>query len=316
VPGPVAGDAVTSPAGSTPVKYTYKHSEQEPLKVAGGQVRIVDSSIFPAATTISAALVEIGPGCMREMHWHPNTDEWQYYLSGRGRMTVFAASQKARTFDYQAGDVGAVPFAMGHDVENTGEETLRFLELFRSPYFADVSLNQWIALSPREVVRAHLNLDDATLDALSKTKPVIVRPAAMHPDMPALPYWPEGSVAVLSTMNGSLHAIPVVNALRVGDREILIALAWSLLRIHQDAVVALTLLIEGNHAFTARGRARIVQDTMDGAKAFSAIAIDVAEIDDHRQTSFSVDSGVGLHWNNDAARTALRDHIGLLRKIA
>jgi oxalate decarboxylase len=47
------------------------------------------------------------------MHWHPNTDEWQYYLSGRGRMTVFAASQKARTFDYQAGDVGAVPFAMG-----------------------------------------------------------------------------------------------------------------------------------------------------------------------------------------------------------
>ena len=231
-------------------------------------------------------------------------------------MTVFAASQKARTFDYQAGDVGAVPFAMGHYVENTGEETLRFLELFRSPYFADVSLNQWMALSPREVVRAHLNLDDATLDALSKTKPVIVRPAAMHPDMPALPYWPEGSVAFLSTMNGSLHAILVVNVLRVGDREILIALAWSLLRIHQDAVVALTLLIEGNRAFTARGRARIVQDTMDGAKAFSAIAIDVAEIDDHRQTSFSVDSGVGLHWNNDAARTALRDHIGLLRKIA
>jgi oxalate decarboxylase len=319
VPGPVAGDAVTSPAGSTPVKYTYKLSEQEPLKVAGGQVRIVDSAIFPAATTISAALVEVEPGCMREMHWHPNTDEWQYYLSGRGRMTVFAASQKARTFDYQAGDVGAVPFAMGHYVENTGEETLRFLELFRSPYFADVSLNQWMALSPRELVRAHPNLDDATLDALSKTKPVIVRSAAMHPDMPALPYWPEGSVAVLSTMNGSLHAIPVVNVLRAGDREILIALArsrGSLLRIHQDAVVALTLLIEGNHAFTARGRARIVQDTMDGAKAFSAIAIDVAEIDDHRQTSFSVDSGVGLHWNNDAARTALRDHIGLLRKIA
>jgi oxalate decarboxylase/phosphoglucose isomerase-like protein (cupin superfamily) len=38
-----------------------------------------------------------------------------------------------------------VPFAMGHYVENTGEETLRFLEMFRSPYFADVSLNQWMA---------------------------------------------------------------------------------------------------------------------------------------------------------------------------
>jgi hypothetical protein len=255
---------------------------------------------------------------MREMHWHPNTDEWQYYLSGRGRMTVFAASQKARTFDYQAGDVGAEPFAMGHYVENTGAETLRLLELFRSPYFADISLNQWMALSPRELVRAHLNLGDATLDALSKTRPVIVRPAAMHPHIPALPHWPEGSVAVLSTMNGSLHAIPVVTVLRVGDRKILIALArsrGSVLRIHQHAVVAITLLIEGNHAFTARGRARIVQDTMDGAKEFSAIAIDVAEIEDHRQASFSVDSGVSLHWNSDADRTVFRDHIGLLIKI-
>jgi hypothetical protein len=76
------------------------------------------------------------------------------------------------------------------------------------------------------------------------------------------------------------------------------------------------LLIEGNHAFTARGRAHIVQDTMEGAKAFSAVAIDVAEIDDHRQASFSVNFGVSLHWNSDADRTAFRDHIGLLRKIA
>lgn len=111
------------------------------MKVAGGQVRIVNSSNFPAATTIEAALVEIEPGGMREMHWHTNTDKWRYSLNGRGRLAVFAGSQKARTFDYQAGDVGAVPFAMGHYVENTGEETLRFLELFRSPCFADISLN-------------------------------------------------------------------------------------------------------------------------------------------------------------------------------
>ena len=318
-PGPLAGDAVTSPAGRTAAQYTYRLSEQEPVKVAGGQVRIVDSSNFPAATTIAAALVEIEPGGMREMHWHTNTDEWQYYLNGRGRMTVFAGSQKARTFDYQAGDVGAVPFAMGHYVENTGKETLRFLELFRSPCFADISLNQWMALSPRELVRTHLNLDDATLDGLSKTKPVIVRPSHMHPDLPALPHWPEGSVAILSTMNGSLHAIPVVTVLRADDHTILIALArsrGSVLRIHHDAVVAITLLIEGDHAFTARGHARIVQDTMDKADAFSAIAIDVAEIDDHRQTSFSIESGVTLHWNSEADQTALREHIGLLRTIA
>ena len=138
-------------------------------------MRIVDSSNFPAATTIAAALVEVQPGALRELHWHPNTDEWQYYISGQGRMTVFASGEKARTFDYQAGDVGYVPFAMGHYVENTGDEPLRFLEMFRSDRFADVSLNQWMALTPPELVGAHLNLDDETLAALSRDKPIIVR---------------------------------------------------------------------------------------------------------------------------------------------
>jgi oxalate decarboxylase len=147
---------------------------QEPMKVAGGQVRIVDSSNFPAATTIAAALVEIDPGGMRELHWHPNTDEWQYYVSGHARMTVFASGGKARTFDFQAGDVGYVPFAMGHYVENTGNEPLRFLEMFRSSYFADISLNQWMALTTPRLVQDHLNLDGPTLAALSKDKPVLV----------------------------------------------------------------------------------------------------------------------------------------------
>lgn len=174
VPGPLAGDTVLSPHGAVPVSYSYRLQAQQPMKFAGGQARIVDSSNFPAASTIAAALVEVEPGGLRELHWHPNNDEWQYFLSGQGRMTVFASGGKARTFDYQAGDVGYVPFAMGHYVENTGDEPLRFLELFRSSYFADVSLNQWMALTTPSLVQAHLNLDALTMAALSKDKPVIV----------------------------------------------------------------------------------------------------------------------------------------------
>jgi oxalate decarboxylase len=173
LPGPLASDAVKSPAGNVPVSYSYRLLEQPPIKAEGGQVRIVDSSNFPAATTIAAALVEVEPEAVRELHWHTNVDEWQYYISGQGRMTVFASSGRARTFDFQAGDVGYVPFAMGHYIENTGDETLRFLEMFRSDRFADVSLNQWMALSPPEMVKAHLNIDDQTIAALSKEKPII-----------------------------------------------------------------------------------------------------------------------------------------------
>ncbi|WP_407177610.1 cupin domain-containing protein [Bradyrhizobium sp. STM 3562] len=73
-----------------------------------------------SSQALHAALVELEPGALRELHWHPTADEWQYYIEGEGRMTVFAAEQKARTFDYRAGDVGYVPFAMGHYIENTG----------------------------------------------------------------------------------------------------------------------------------------------------------------------------------------------------
>ena len=140
----------------------------------GGTVRITDSSLFKASKTIAAAFVEVEPGAMRELHWHPNTDEWQYYIQGRARMGVFAASGQARTFDFMAGDVGYVPFAMGHYIENTGTTMLRFLEVFKSDYYADVSLNQWLALTPPELVQAHLKLDTQTLAAFHKEKfPVV-----------------------------------------------------------------------------------------------------------------------------------------------
>ena len=116
VPGPITSDTVRSAAGIVPQTFSHRMMAQEPILADGGWVRITDSTNFPAASTIAAALVNIEPGAMRELHWHPH-DEWQYYISGRGRMTVFASSGKARTFNYQAGDVGAIPFAMAHYVE-------------------------------------------------------------------------------------------------------------------------------------------------------------------------------------------------------
>jgi oxalate decarboxylase len=173
VPGPLASDKI---AAANPVSPTFSHRmmAQQPIKTKSGTVRITDISVFPASKTISAALVEVEPGGMRELHWHPNTNEWQYYIQGQARMGVFAASSQARTFDYQAGDVGYVPFAMGHYIENTGTTPLRFLEVFKSGYYADVSLNQWLALTPPELVQAHLKLDPQTIAAFHKEKfPVV-----------------------------------------------------------------------------------------------------------------------------------------------
>ena len=166
-----APEAVMEP----PLSYTWHMMGQEPIKAPGGWVRITDSRNFTVSKTIAAARVEVEPGRIRELHWHPNADEWQYWLEGQGRMTVFASGGKSRTFDYQAGDVGYAPRAMGHYIENTGEQPLVFLALFRSDHYADISLAQWMGVAPPELVQAHLNLDDATIAGLPRTRRLVVR---------------------------------------------------------------------------------------------------------------------------------------------
>src|ERR1700694_377490 len=173
VPGPLSADKI---AGATAVPQSFSHHllAQQPIRTKGGSARISDSSTFPVSTTIAAALVELDPGGMRELHWHPNSDEWQYYLEGQARMGVFGASGQARTFDFRAGDVGYVPFAMGHYIENTGTTPMRFLEVFKSSYYADVSLNQWLALTPPELVQAQDRKSTRAFAALHKEKfPVV-----------------------------------------------------------------------------------------------------------------------------------------------
>jgi oxalate decarboxylase len=172
---PAATDSPPSPSGRVEPAFSHRLLAQAPTGSPGGTVRIADSTNFPVATTIAAALVEVEPGALRELHWHPNADEWQYYIEGTGRMTVFAAQGRARTFDYRAADVGYVPFAMGHYIENTGSETLRFLEMFRSDRFADISLHQWLALTPPALVRDHLDLPADAMGALRAEKQPVVR---------------------------------------------------------------------------------------------------------------------------------------------
>ncbi|HEX4276023.1 MAG TPA: cupin domain-containing protein [Bryobacteraceae bacterium] len=174
VPAPIESDAVPNPLGAVPLSMISRAADQKSTGAPGGTVRVIDTRNFPIATEVAAAIVEVAPRSMREIHWHPNADEWQYYISGSGRMTVFASQDSSRTFDFRAGDVGYVPKSMSHYVENTGDVPLKFLELFRSSQFQDVSLNQWLALTPALLVTSHLGLDQTTIDRLSKSKKVIV----------------------------------------------------------------------------------------------------------------------------------------------
>ncbi|WP_428484750.1 oxalate decarboxylase family bicupin [Rhodopila sp.] len=187
VPPSLQADTVADPNGPVPNPFVFRMMDMQPVKCPGGSVRIVDSQVFKASARIAAAFVEIEPGGMRELHWHPLADEWQYYISGRARMTVFASGNNSRTFDYQAGDVGYVPRAMGHYIENTGDAPVRYLEMFVAPRYTDVSLAQWLALIPPELVKQHLHLSDTVIGRLQKQKQLVVGSSQSATSPPAQP---------------------------------------------------------------------------------------------------------------------------------
>jgi oxalate decarboxylase len=137
-------------------------------------VRIVDSRNFRAAANIAAAIVTVKPGGIRELHWHPNADEWMYFISGRGRMTVFATGARARTMNFQTGDVGYVEKTLPHYVENLGDTDLKFLEMFKAGFYQDLALSEWLAHTPPELVMAHLHIDKSTLDSIPRDETVIM----------------------------------------------------------------------------------------------------------------------------------------------
>ena len=169
-PPSLAEDLAQSSQPAVPNPFNFSMLDVKPLESQGGRVRIADVNNFKAANTICAALVEVEPGGMREMHWHPLADEWNYWMTGTGRMTIFASEGRANTVDFFPSDVGYVPRSMGHYIENIGKDKLTFLEIFNTGEYSDVSLNNWLANTPAELVAAHLNVDPQLISKMNESK--------------------------------------------------------------------------------------------------------------------------------------------------
>jgi oxalate decarboxylase len=171
VPGPLQQDlkAATQDGRASTTIFNFSMLKMKPSRSSkSGEIRIVDSSNFTASANIAAAHVIVKPGGLRELHWHPNAAEWQYYIQGKGRMTVFFNAAAAMTQDFTAGDVGYIPQTLGHYVENTGDTDLIFLEMFKATRYQDLSFNDWITHLPPELVTAHLDISNETLAAIPK----------------------------------------------------------------------------------------------------------------------------------------------------
>ncbi|EEQ29886.1 putative oxalate decarboxylase [Microsporum canis] len=161
--------------GNSSYTFHIHNALEVPIPGGGGTIQIVDSKNFPISKTIACAVVRLKPGALRELHWHPTAEEWLYFHSGKARATVYIGGGLSRTFDFTAGDTGVFPDNSGHYIENISkDEELVYLELYKADRVADVSLSQWLALTPHDIAAAAINVPIEVIDQIKKEKQFII----------------------------------------------------------------------------------------------------------------------------------------------
>lgn len=177
LPGPLEDDKRFLGARlETENKYTFHGAmTMKPrAETAGGAARVIDSTAFPVSKNVATGIVTLKPGALRELHWHPNGSERQYWIQGKGRMTITLTGAHARTADFNANDVGFVPNMAPHYIENTGNEDVIFLEMFKTSKYESISFNEWIGRMPDKMAQAHLKLPVSVIRKAPQNQHVVL----------------------------------------------------------------------------------------------------------------------------------------------
>jgi oxalate decarboxylase len=150
---------------SPPNAHKYRLLDQEPHSVhKGGREWRVDADKFPIATTITGVIMDLEPGGLRELHWHPNADEWQYIVGGEVSVTLFGARGRFRVETLNQGDVGYIPQGYGHSIENVGSERARILIALNTGDYQAIDLSAWLAGNPNYLLAAHFNQPESVIE--------------------------------------------------------------------------------------------------------------------------------------------------------
>jgi oxalate decarboxylase len=144
----------------------------------GGKLWLVDSTKFPISKTMAGAVLELEPGALRELHWHPTADEWQYVLECSMSMTMFGSHGRFRTETLDHGDVGFIPQGYGHSIENTGKKKCRVLIGFNAGVYADIDLTEWMAGNPLDVLATNFSQPPSVFEKFPRKDVFITEPGS------------------------------------------------------------------------------------------------------------------------------------------
>jgi oxalate decarboxylase len=176
VKGPVPPVAIQPEHRGTlappPNTHKFRMQAEAPLaSYSGGREWRVGQERFPISTTMTGTILELNGGGLRELHWHPNADEWQYVISGQVRVTMFGALGRWRQETLNRGDVGYIPTGYGHSLENVSDkEPARVLVALNTGHYQAIELSMWLAANPDYLLMASFDAPQSVIDMLPRRR--------------------------------------------------------------------------------------------------------------------------------------------------
>lgn len=165
---PVAASFRSDELQPSQFSHKFRLSEQPALVFEGGEERIVSSKEFPIQTTLTAARMDLKPGALRELHWHPHADEWQYFVRGRARVAIFGSHGRTRTEEFGPGQIAFIPQGYGHYVEQIGAQPTQILILFNSGVYQEISLAAWLGANPGYMLQDNFGLPADVIERMPR----------------------------------------------------------------------------------------------------------------------------------------------------
>ncbi len=125
---------------------------------------------------MTGVILDIDPGGLRELHWHPNADEWQYVIGGDFSVSLFGSHGRYRVERLAKGDVAYIRQGYGHSIENVGDRAGRILIGLNTGNYQAIDLSQWVSSTPSYLLADHFGKPQAVFEKFPKQRAFISPP--------------------------------------------------------------------------------------------------------------------------------------------
>lgn len=154
-PGMIALRGILQPVVNS---FAYKMTELAPVTYSGGSFVQASIDQFANSRTMVGAFTRLKPGAVREPHWHPNADEWDFVLQGRARVTVFDGATSVGEVEIGPGQISFLPRYQAHAVETIGSEDFYLYSVFNDDTFQAIDLTPAMMTIPGPILGPTLGL--------------------------------------------------------------------------------------------------------------------------------------------------------------